>query len=568
MLATGSSNAATPTVTVTVTTSTVVTSTVAGTTTTKPISTTTTKTVTTPIAIAPTTTIPPPTTTTSTSPTTVVLNGHGWGHGLGMSQWGAYGYALHGWSYTAILTHYYSGTTIGTRPSLTVRVLLLDGQKQVTLNSVAPWSVTDAAGTTEALPAGKLLLTPDLTVNGKALVSPLTFAPGTAPLEVGTSPYRGTLVVRLDNSALEVVNSLGLEAYLQGVVPSEMPANWPAEALKAQAVAARSYAVASLTNVVTAGTFDLYDDERSQLYGGIDVETPATNQAVAETARQVVLSNGKVATTYFFSSSGGQTASAADELDTPISYLVSVPDPYDILSPHHNWGPVLFSAAQVAKAIKLSGTLLNLVPTDDPTDGRAHIVTATGTNGELVVTGPALRQDLDLRSTWFTIGWLAITPQATPLLYGTTTAITGIVRGVSNVVLEERPSGAAWQTVSPVTTDSAGAFSIAVTPEATTQFRLTAGTVHAALVKVTVVPLVTAELGGGGVQGTVHPAAAGTAVQLQLQSGSQWTTVATGTVGASGAFQITMALNPGTYRVRCAPGAGLSPGVSGTLLAQ
>jgi SpoIID/LytB domain protein len=400
------------------------------------------------------------------------------------------------------------------------------------------------------------------------LVSPLTFTAGAAPLQVGASPYRGKLVVRSVNSTLEVVNSLTLEAYLRGVVPSEMPSSWPAEALKAQAVAARSYAVANLSTLVTASTFDLYSDERSQLYGGIDAETPATNQAVAETAHQVVISNGKVATTYFFSSSGGQTASAADELGTPIPYLVSVPDPYDTLSPHHNWGPVLYSAAQVAKAIKLSGTLLSLVPTIDPSDGRAHTVTAIGTKNQVVVTGPALRDDLDLRSTWFTIGWLAITPQSTPLLYGTTTAIAGIVRGVSNVVLEERPTGSAWQTVGPVTPDSSGAFSTPLTLDATTQFRLTAGTVNAALVKVTVVPLVTAVLGTGGVQGAVHPATAGTVVQLQLQSGSQWTTVATAATDASGAYTITMTLAAGSYRVRCVPGGTLSPGVSGTLLVQ
>jgi stage II sporulation protein D len=484
-----------------------------------------------------------------------------------MSQWGADGYASHGWSYSAILTHYYTGTTIGTRPALAVRVLLLDGKKQVTLNSSVAWKVTDANGTVVALPPGKLVLTPALTVNGQPLVSPLTFAPGSSPLQVGAAPYRGQIVVRSTGTALQVVNSLTLEAYLQGVVPAEMPANWPAEALKAQAVAARTYALATLSDVVTASTFDLFSDERSQVYGGINVETPATNAAVKATAHQVVLSAGKVATTYFFSSSGGQTASAADELGTPIPYLVSVPDPYDTLAPHHNWGPVLYSAAAVAKAIKLKGTLLSLVPTVDPSDARAHTVTATGTTGSVVVTGPAFRDDLGLRSTWLTIGWLAITPP-TAEPYGTATTLKGLIRGVSNVVLEEKPGGAAWQTVGPVTPDPTGAFSRTVTPSATTQFRLTAGTVHAALVTVAVVPVVTASVGTGNVQGTVHPAAAGSPVELQLQAGSQWTTVATGATDASGAFQIAMSLAPGSYRVRCAPGAGLSPGVSSTLLVQ
>jgi stage II sporulation protein D len=505
------------------------------------------------------------TTTTSTAPTTVVLNGHGWGHGLGMSQWGAYGYALHGWTYRAILAHYYTGTTLAPRPAPEIRVLLLDGQKQVVLDSAAAWSVTDNAGTREPLPAGKLTLGPDLTVNGQVLVSPLTFTAGHAPLELGATPYRGKFVVTSLNSQLEVVNELSLEAYLRGVVPSEMPANWPAQALEAQAVAARTYALASLTNVVTAGTFDLYSDQRSQVYGGIEAETPATSAAVTATAHEAVLSDGKVATTYFFSSSGGRTASAAEELGTPIPYLVSVPDPYDTLAPHHNWGPVLFSATQVAKAIKLPGTLLDLLPVDDPSDARAHTVVATGSTGQLVVSGPAFRDDLGLRSTWLTIGWLALTPQPAELLFGTTTAITGLVRGLAGVVLEEKPRGFGWETVSAVTPDPTGAFSTAVTPRATTEFRLSEGTVHAGLITVTVVPLVQAALGGGGVEGTVHPAAAGSPVQLQFRNGVKWSNLASGVTDAAGAFQIPARLDPGTYRVRCPAGAGLSPGLSGTL---
>ena len=183
----------------------------------------------------------------------------------------------------------------------------------------------------------------------------------------------------------------------------------------------------------------------------------------------------------------------------------------------------------------------------------------------MVVTGPGFRDDLGLRSTWFTIGWLALTPQPAPLLFGTTTAVTGLVRGLSGVVLEEKPSGSAWEAVSPVSPDSTGAFSTPITPRATTQFRLSEGTVNAGLVTVTVVPLVQAALGVGSVQGTVHPSGAGTPVQLQLQSGAQWTTVATGATDAAGSFLITARLDPGTYRVRCSPGAGLSPGVSGTL---
>src|SRR5262249_2325151 len=101
---------------------------------------------------------PPAQLTTSTAPTTLVFTGHGWGHGIGMSQWGAYGYALHGWTYDQILAHYYQGTTIGTAPVDTVRVLLVEGAKRVGLTSAVPWRVRDAAGTVVKLPAGKIVL--------------------------------------------------------------------------------------------------------------------------------------------------------------------------------------------------------------------------------------------------------------------------------------------------------------------------------------------------------------------------------------------------------------------------
>ena len=130
-----------------------------------------------------------------------------------------------------------------------------------------------------------------------------------------------------------------------------MPSAWPPEALKAQAVAARSYALA---NLAKGKDYDLYADTRSQVYGGLDAEVPATNDAVDATKGEVVLYDGKVANTLFFSTSGGRTASAAETTGTGVPYLVSVVDPYDTASPYHDWGPVLFDAAKVAKQLKLA----------------------------------------------------------------------------------------------------------------------------------------------------------------------------------------------------------------------
>ena len=149
------------------------------------------------------------------------------------------------------------------------------------------------------------------------------------------------------------MNVVGLEAYLQGVVPREMPSAWPPEALKAQAVAARSYALATRAG---RRAFDLYADVRSQVYGGVAAEEPATTTAVDATAGQVVLYDGKVATTFFFSTSGGRTASAADAWSgEPVPYLVSVADPYDDASPYHDWGPLRSPRPTLAKKLERAG---------------------------------------------------------------------------------------------------------------------------------------------------------------------------------------------------------------------
>ena len=105
---------------------------------------------------------------------------------------------------------------------------------------------------------------------------------------------------------LSVVNVVSLENYLRGVVAREMPSTWKPEALEAQAIAARTYAVA--TRKAAASPFDLYPDERSQVYGGISAEGSAASAAVDATAGQVVLYQGQPIVTYFSSSSGGRTA--------------------------------------------------------------------------------------------------------------------------------------------------------------------------------------------------------------------------------------------------------------------
>jgi stage II sporulation protein D len=414
-----------------------------------------------------------------------VITGHGWGHGIGMSQWGAYGYALHGWSYERILRHYYSGTTIAVRSSPTVRVLLLDRKRRVTVASAAPWHAVDAAGRRVELPAGKLVVPATLEVDGHALQSPVTFAPGSSPVELGNAAYRGNLVVVSNGSRLQVVNAVDMESYVQGVVGGEVPNDWPAAMLEAQAVAARTYALAELSTVVTAGTYDLYDDTRSQVYEGISAETPSILKAVAATAGEIVLFGGKVATTYFSSSSGGETVSAAEALGTPIPYLVSVSDPYDTLSPNHDWGPVLMSAGAVGKALGLHGPVDDLASTAG-LSGHIAEVTATGLETQRTMSGSQVEADLGLRSSWFQFAWLTLSPPPAAVSAGSAVELAGTARGLKGITLESRVKGGAWQPAGPVTPDSAGAFTIRVRPTETTQYRLSTGTIRGALIRVIV----------------------------------------------------------------------------------
>src|SRR5256714_1082128 len=238
---------------------------------------------------------------------TFLVTGHGWGHGVGMSQYGAYGYAQKGFGYAKIVLHYFPGTELGDAPVSKVRVLLTSGVATLPVGSAADFRVRDATGAVHDVTAGKYTLTPalKLKVDGaataRALPGPLLFQPGPAPLQL-KHLYRGSVQVDVVGSKLRAINVVGLEQYLYGVVPSEMPFSWAPEALKAQAVVARSYALATRRS----GAFDLYPDTRSQVYLGVEHEKPSTTAAVDATAGQVVLYEGQVAKTFFFSTSGGR----------------------------------------------------------------------------------------------------------------------------------------------------------------------------------------------------------------------------------------------------------------------
>jgi stage II sporulation protein D len=343
----------------------------------------------------------------SLAETTWEIKGRGWGHGIGMSQWGAFGFAKKGRSWKKILHHYYRHTKIASTDGGEVRVLLQAGGDSVDFTDAtsACGVELDAGKTYSAVrDGGDVRLRSGDGQDLGGCGSSLQATGGEALRVVGKGAYRGSLiVVPRDSGGLYAINSVPLEAYLRGVVPNEMPAGWPAEALRAQAVAARSYALAT----ADGGLWDQYDDTRSQVYGGIDSETKETNQAVEATAGKVVKHNGKVATTFFFSTSGGRTESIEFSFvgSDPQPYLKSVKDPFDDGSPYHRWKETFSQSEMEARLGDLvDGSLQAIEVTERGRSPRIVSAKVVGSGGTTEVSGPTLHARLGLRSTWAFFG--------------------------------------------------------------------------------------------------------------------------------------------------------------------
>jgi stage II sporulation protein D len=499
-----------------------------------------------------------------------VVSGRGWGHGVGMSQYGAYGQALAGRTYGQILAHYYTGTAIGKTGRKEVRVLLAEGRRAVTISSTLPFFATDATGATFKLPKGALTLRADLQLPSEsgpvAAVQPLVLRPAKkGVLGLDGRLYRGKLEVVPQGEFLRVVNVAALESYLQGVVAGEVPYSWPAEALKAQAVAARSYALASL---VKGKPFDLYSDARSQVYLGVAGEKASTTQAVTATAGEVVLYGGRVATTYYFSTSGGKTASAADVFGFNVPYLISRPDPWDKLSPYHRWGPVLLGARTVQSKLGIDARVVDATGTATPS-GRLRALVVKTASGAESVPASLVRTALGLRSTWVSIGVLRLDrPTADSIVFGSATRLSGVGRGLGAPRLASSPDGSAWLSAGTVTPDEVGAISVDVKPARTMRYRLEAEGGASPALLVQVAPRITlarpTQVEPAVLSGTVRPRLPGAIVAVERRKGSAWVTLGETTVDGAGAFRLELdTLVPaGSYRARMSATEGLGAGTS------
>ena len=421
-----------------------------------------------------------------------LVSGHGYGHGVGMGQWGAQGYAQQGYTYDQILAAYYPGTTLGQTSASSIRVLLASGKKQLTISSKKQITVEDGDGVDHTLAAGNTTLTPalKLAVDGgsaQALDPPLTFSPASGSTLTLGRRYRGRIVVDVPSKKLRAINVVGLQQYLYGVVPAEMPSAWLTAALQAQAVAARSFALASRK---AGAAFDVYAGGVSQAYLGVSAETAAGKRAVNESAGEVLLYNGEVADTLFSSSTGGRTESAADAFGTSGKpYLVSVPDPYDTISPYHDWGPVPVTGKTLGSAVGVVGRVVDAtVKRNSSRRVKTLKVTSLSHGSQLTATagGSAISSALGLRSTWFSVGVLSLRPPSPnpAVAPGTRVTLTGLVRGVRGVVVESSPAGAPWTQFRTIATT--GAFHFSVKPKVTTRYRLATTNDAAAPVRIRV----------------------------------------------------------------------------------
>jgi stage II sporulation protein D len=431
----------------------------------------------------------------------MTIRGAGFGHGVGMSQYGAYGYAQQGAGYAAILGHYYSGTALGaTDPAYVVRVLLQ------TTSGAAAFSGAERAGTRTLDPAKSYravrrgLDQVDLqSAAGKRIA---TF---TAPLQVdggadglvlkGRGAYRGILELRPGAFGMNAVNAVALEEYVRGVVAAESPSSWPLEALKAQAVAARTYAI---TTSKGGNGFDQYADTRSQVYGGIGSETPTTNQAVAETAGQVVTYQGKPVVTYFFSTSGGRTENVENVFGGAAQpWLRSVDDPYDSVSPRHRWRlSMTLGSAQARLGGLVKGSFRGIKVVKRGASPRVLQADVVGTRGRTRVSGATLRSRLGLYDTWASYTSIATRKAKPP----------------ADVPATTPPQRAAGEGTGGVTASAR-----------MTRFRPIAS-----------------------LQGSVLPARDGDTVEIQARSNGRWRGVL-GTRVRAGAYRATVT-QPGVYR--------------------
>lgn len=289
---------------------------------------------------------------------------------------------------------------------LEMRVAIEQDVSQVQVGGSTPTTLRDGNGRVLAqLPAQTAVVA--RAENGQVAVS--DWRTGAVWLEpsgenglvwIGGRWYRGRTLVVPTAGGLTAVNYVDLEEYLYSVVGSEVYPNWHPEALKAQAVAARTYALYQRQTGANA-VFDVGDTVRWQVYNGVEEEASSTIAAVQATRGQVVTHQGRIINAVFHASAGGHTDNVENVWTNPLPYLRAVPA-FDEAAPNAQW-TVNVTADQLRAAIPGIGNILSLTPERVSPVGRVITLRATGDAGTKTITGAQLRSALNLRSTWFSV---------------------------------------------------------------------------------------------------------------------------------------------------------------------
>src|ERR1035437_2225515 len=349
---------------------------------------------------------------------TVAISGHGYGHGHGMSQWGAYGAATQGLTWQQILGFYYPGTALANLGNPTIRVRL-DAVGSGTLHVYGTAGLRLAgnalptAGISQyrawTLSTGRLQIDALSSAGWRSYTSsasPAVFSSSSGLVPVmlanGTQrAYRGSIYANWASStSVTPVNVLPMESYLRAVVPAEMPASWQGNALRAQAVAARSYAGYDRAHAPAGRTWDTCDTTSCQMYSGVPAEYGTSNAAVAATAGQTLTYGGTPAFTQFGVANGGWTAAGSQP------YLPAKADPYDGAIPNsaNSWTASI-TAASIQANWPSIGTYrqLRILSRDGHGQWGGRVLTAAidGSSGSVTVSGATIRSAFGLRSEWF-----------------------------------------------------------------------------------------------------------------------------------------------------------------------
>lgn len=335
---------------------------------------------------------------------TWVVNGAGWGHGVGLGAYGAYGFGKHGYGYRQILAHYYRGiaiTKLPRAPMVTVLLTTVPGEVRFGNAIKACGTRLEPERSYRARRRGEQVRLLSNSGSLLAVCGSRLQASSSGRIRIdGVGTYRGALVAvpsSTGGSSLNVVNRLNVNSYARGVVAKEVPPSWPMATLKTFAVTARSI---GLSTDVGGRGFALYPDTRTQVYGGLAAESARTDRAVAATANEVATYRGQVAQTVYSSSTGGRTESGF--LGAPdVPYLRSVPDPYDRYSPQHRW-TVRFSQAEMNARLGgyVPGALRGIRVTKRGDSPRIEYARLIGSAGTATIRGDTLQYALGLNDRW------------------------------------------------------------------------------------------------------------------------------------------------------------------------